>query len=180
MDILRTYKGLILAVLLLIAWSIALWLIPANALVEWVGVENTYLFAFLISAIAGFSTFTGTAAYAAVIEFSQGGAHPLYLGLSAGVGLFLSDSAFYFLAMKGRDAVRSRIDRLTMHTERLIRRVPDYAVYIATFVFCAFGPIPNDLVIAVLIVAGYRYRSFWPALLAGDVVFMLSLSHLFQ
>ncbi|MDB4992422.1 MAG: hypothetical protein JWL75_667 [Parcubacteria group bacterium] len=161
-------------------WSALFYLIPADTIVESVGISNSYIVSFGISLVAGFSVFTGTAAYAAVIEFSRGGANALYLGLASGIGLFLSDSIFYVLVMRGRESIESKFGPRLEKLNRLLIRVPDPVVYLGIFIFCAFGPIPNDIILAALMVTGYEYRKFWPVLLAADVTFMLFLSFLFQ
>jgi hypothetical protein len=170
-----------LVIIALAAWCLALYVVPPGSLVSYVGFEHVYLVSFLVTLIAGFSSFTGGAAYATVIEFSRGGgAHPLYLGLASGIGLFISDSLFYLLILRGRESVGSGLRKLLGRLERFFRRIPDPYVYFFTFLFCALGPIPNDIVLLALVVAGYRYRAFWPALLFGDITFMLFLSYLFQ
>lgn len=174
------YRTVILVALALICWSAIFYVVSPESLVESVGVGNSYLISFFISLFAGFSVFTGTAAYAAVIEFARGGANPLYLGLVAGFGLFLSDSAFYLLVMRGRDALSTQFGKWLERFQQFTDRLPAIAVYIGVYLFCAFGPIPNDVMMAVMIIGGYKYRKLWPALLAGDLTFMLFLGYLFQ
>lgn len=179
-EYLYRYRTIALVIATLLAWCLLLSIIPPGSLITYVGLDHAYLVSFLVTLIAGFSSFTGGAAYATVIEFSRGGAHPLYLGLASGAGLFISDSLFYLLVLRGRQSVENVFRRLLRRLERFFRRIPDPYVYFCTFLFCALGPIPNDIVLLALVVAGYRYRAFWPALLAGDLTFMLFLSYLFQ
>lgn len=176
-----TQNRTVISILLtLIVWSAVIYLISPESLVESVGIGNSYFISFIISLAAGFSFFTGGAAYATVIQFARGGAHPLYLGIAAGVGLFLSDSIFYALLMRGREALSTRFGKWFARTNRLMERLPNFLVYIGVYLFCAFGPIPNDVIMGVLIIGGYKYRKVWPAILAGDVTFMLFLSYLFR
>lgn len=177
---LKRYRTLISVVLALLIWSAVFAFVPPNTLIARVGIRNSYALAFLVSLVAGFSTFTGTAAYATVIEFSRGGANPALLGTAAGIGLFLSDSAFYLLVMQGRQALSSRLGKWFARFHRTLERLPSTWVYVGVYLFCAFGPIPNDFIIAVLIIGGYQYRKMWPALLAGDVTFMLFLAYVFH
>jgi len=174
------YRTLILIALTLACWSAFLYFVPTDRLVQGIGIENAYILGFGISLIAGFSSLTGTAAYAAVIAFSHGGADPLYLGITSGIGLFLSDTAFYALIARGKESVVTRFPAFFGRLNAFIERVPDAVVYIGTYLFCAFGPIPNDVILAALVLTGYTYRRFWPALLLGDITFMLFLSYIFQ
>lgn len=174
------YKNLIIVLLILVSWSAVFVFIPPESLVERVGVGNSYFISFFISLLAGFSVFTGTAAYATVIEFARGGADPLYLGLISGVGLFLSDSIFYLLVMRGRNALSTRFGHWLSRIHRFMEGMPNPVVYLGVYLFCAFGPIPNDVMMTFLIIGGYEYKKVWPAFLAGDITFMLFLSYLFQ
>lgn len=173
-------RSLLIALAILIAWAAVLYYVPAGAIIAVIGVSNAYAVSFLVSLLAGFSAFTGTAAYATVIEFSRGGADPLYLGVLSGIGLFLSDTLFYLLLMQGRESLETRWPKALDRLHDFVERIPPVTVYIGIYLFCAFGPIPNDLILAALMLGGYEYRKFWPMLLAGDITFMLFLSYLFQ
>jgi len=173
-------RTLVTVITALVVWGAFFYVVSPDALLARIGIGNAYAVSFFISLLAGFSFLTGTAAYAAVIEFSRAGANPFYLGLIAGVGLFLSDSGFYLLLMRGRKALSGRIGGRFRRLHWYVEHLPHPFVYFGTFLFCAFGPIPNDAIIAVLIVAGYEYKKVWPALLAGDITFMLFLSFLFS
>lgn len=177
---LKRYSKLISVILALLIWSVAFIFISPDALVERVGIGNAYAISFLVSLAAGFSTLTGATAYATAIEFSRGGADPFLLGLVSGIGLFFSDSLFYLLVMRGREALSNRFGKSLLRLHRHLERFPRVAVYISVYLFCAFGPIPNDIIIAVLIIGGYEYRKVWPALLAGDITFMLFLTYIFH
>ncbi len=174
------YRTIIFIGAVIALWSAFFYFIPADAVIAKVGVENTYLVAFGVALLAGFSSLSGAAAYATLIQFSLAGANPLYLGLSSGVGIFLSDSAFYFLLMRGRSSISPHFPELFERIRRFFIRIPDLLVYVSVFVFSAFTPIPNDLVLAALAFAGYRYRNFWPALLLGDITLTLLLSYMFR
>jgi hypothetical protein len=168
-----------LAGIIFVLWVGTLLAIPASTIINYVGISNAYAVAFLISLIAGFSAFTGGAAYATVIEFARGGTNPLYLGIASGIGIFLSDSFFYLVLRSGRDSLESRWPRLLARVHAWVERQPRIWIYTCIYLFSAFGPIPNDVILAALIIGGYEYRKFWPLLLAGDISFMLFLCYVF-
>jgi hypothetical protein len=176
----RRYRTLALVLLAVIGWAVLFRYVPADAIADYIGRQHVYAAAFLLALVAGFSSLTGSAAYAAIIGFARAGADPLLLGISGGIGLFLSDSAFYFLIMRGRIALEGHFTRLLARTQSFIERVPAPVVYAFIYLFAAFGPIPNDVMLAALVLAGYAYRRFWPALLMGDITFALFLSYLFR
>lgn len=173
-------KTLLSVVGVLVLWAAIFYFLPPDALVERVGIGNAYVISFLVTLLAGFSALTGTAAYATVIEFSRGGVDPLPLGIVSGIGLFLSDSIFYLLVMRGREALSTRLGTWFWRFHQFMERLPDALIYIATYLFCAIGPIPDDVIIGVLIIGGYEYKKVWPAFLAGDITFMLFLCYLFH
>lgn len=176
----RHHWTLALVILAVVGWAVLFRYVPTAAITDLVGARNIYAATFLLALVAGFSSLTGSAAYAAAIGFARAGADPLLLGLSGGIGLFLSDSAFYLLVMRGRIVLEARFSGLLARLQAIIERIPPLAVYVFIYLFAAFGPLPNDVMLAALVLAGYAYRRFWPALLLGDVTFMLFLSYLFR
>lgn len=168
-------------VLILIGWALFFHFFPVSELVEKIGIQNTYLAAFLLAAIGGFSSLTGTSLYAALIALSAGGVNPIALGIIGGLGLFLSDTVFYFVITK----IRTLIARITTKYDRIFRKMwrwlyamPDWVVYIGVYVYAAFAPLPNDILLAVLALSSYSYRQFVWFLLAGDLTMALILTHL--
>lgn len=176
----RIYALLGLVILILIAWAVFFHFVPPEELVRKIGVQNTYLIAFLLAVIGGFSSITGTSLYATLIALSQGGVNPTTLGMVGGLGLFLSDSLFYFVLDYSRKMITKVADKweTTFNKIRsLVRRAPDWLVYVGVFLYSAFAPLPNDILLAVLTVSRYSYRQFAPCLFAGDIVMALLLTH---
>lgn len=176
----RIYALLGLVILILIAWAIFFHFVPPEELVRKIGVQNTYLIAFLLAVIGGFSSITGTSLYATLIALSQGGVNPTILGMVGGLGLFLSDSLFYFVLDYSRKMITKVADKwetIFNKIRSLVRRAPDWLVYVGVFLYSAFAPLPNDILLAVLTVSRYSYRQFAPYLFAGDIVMALLLTH---
>lgn len=159
-------------VLFLGAFGLLLYFFPPSEIVAAIGVENAYLVGFLAALTAGFSSLTGTATFAAIASLAQGGATPWLLGLCAGVGLFLSDSGFYFILTKGRESVTGKAKKLADTLEEYIERVPVWAVMLVIVIYTALSPLPNDILLLALAASGYRYLVFAPALLVGDLIIM--------
>ena len=152
-----TKYGRLLGVILILAGvGAALYLIPPAELVQAIGVENTYLVTFLITLFAGVSSFTGTAAYATVAALAEGGGNPVILGLLGGLGLFLSDSIFYFIIWKGIESVRDT-GGFFRKLERVISKVPAWLGLVIVYLYTGFTPLPNDLLLLALLLGGYRY-----------------------
>jgi hypothetical protein len=162
-------------------WALFFHFYPVQELVDRIGIQNTYLAAFLLALIGGFSSVTGTSLYAALIALSHSGMNPIILGLVGGLGLFASDTIFYLIMVK----VRSLIQKVTNRWERLFRRMwkwfyvmPDWVVYFGIYLYAAFAPLPNDILLAVLALSSYSYRQFLLFLFLGDLTMTLILTHI--
>lgn len=175
--LLRTHYKLLGTIALLVAIGIALYLVPPAELVALIGVENAYLVTFLVTLLAGVSSFTATAAVATVAALAQGGGNPVILGLLGGFGLFLSDSIFYFLIWKGSESVREKGGEFFKKFEHFFSSVPTWLGLIIVYLYTGFSPFPNDLLLIALLLGGYRYRTFAIPLFLGAVTLMLIITH---
>lgn len=173
---LTPYLKVLGVILILVLIGIGLYIVPPHELVQRIGVENSYLVGFLIALFAGVSSFTGSAAYATVAALAQGGADPIILGIVAGIGLFLSDTIFYALIYKGFESV-SDTSPFYAKLQRTLSTVPVWLALSVVYLYTAFTPLPNDLLLIALLAVGYSYRVFAPVLLAGAITLMLLLTH---
>jgi hypothetical protein len=171
-------KRLVIAALCGLVLAGAVLVVNADRVVELIGIENTYGVVFLIAVIGGLSTFTGVSLFAALAAFSVGGSHPLLLGLSAGIGIFISDSLFFYVATYGKKSLplewERRVEKITAWTKRVSERT----LLIGSYVYLGFSPFPNDLLMLVLAAAGISYRTLWPVLLAGSITVATGVSYL--
>lgn len=177
----RLYVLLGTVILILVGWAVFFHFVPPELLVEKIGIRNTYLAAFILAIVGGFSSVTGTSLYATLAAFAYSGeVNSLVLGVVSGLGLFLSDSLFYLVAEYGRGIivkVASRWDVLFNRIRRWVRIAPNWLVYVGIFLYSAFSPIPNDVLLAVLVLSGYSYRQFALYLFLGDLTFALLLTN---
>lgn len=176
----RIYALLGIVVLVLVGWAVFFYFVSPELIIDKIGIKNTYLAAFILSSVAGFSSITGTSVYATLAAFAHGGANPLILGTVSGLGLFLSDSLFYFLASYGHTMITKTMakwDTAFKKMRRWTRIAPDWLVFTVVYLYSAFAPVPNDLLLVVLVVSGYSYRQFAPYLLLGDLTGALVLAY---
>lgn len=175
----KIYWTMLLIVSILVGWALFFHYYPVEEIVSDIGVQNTYLATFLLASIGGFSSVTGTSLYAALIALSRGGMNPLVLGIIAGLGLFLSDTLFYFIISKVRRMISistDRWERLFRNMWKWIYRTPPWIVYGGIFLYTAFVPIPNDILLAVLALSRYSYRQFAPYVFLGDLAISMLLT----
>lgn len=175
----RIYWTALLLIGILIGWAVFFHYYPVEEIVNDIGVQNTYLATFLLAAIGGFSSITGTSLYAALIALSKGGMSPIVLGIIAGLGLFLSDTVFYFIMSKLRLMISGSVgkwERVFRNMWKWIYHTPPWIVYGGIFLYTAFVPIPNDILLAVLALSRYSYKQFAPFILLGDLTIAIVLT----
>ena len=172
----RRHVVLILVALLVAAWSVFLIYVPSEKIVAAVGVENTYLVAFLLAATAGASTLTSTSFYGSIATFALGGASPLILGLAGGVGAFLSNALFYYLVLYGRKSLTGKLKAWGQRFAKRVEALPPSVVYAAVFCYSGLTPLPDDILIATLAISSYRFLRFAPFLLAGNITIVMLIA----
>ncbi len=164
------HRVLIGVLLLWVGLGVVFLFTPPREIVQAIGVENSYFVTFLLAAVGGVSSFTGTALYAAIATFAAGGAHPLLLGILGGTGIFISNTVFFMLARFGKrsvsDTYQAQFARITQWVQT---RVPRWAAFAGVYLYLGFSPFPDDLLMIALVLAGYRYRNVWPLLLVGGI-----------
>lgn len=169
----RKHYVLVGIVLFLIALNVLFYFIGPDRIVEYIGIRNTYLVVFAIAAIGGLSTVTGTVLYSSIATFAAGGSSPLLLGLAGGAGIFISDSIFFYLAKRGRESVPEKWGHWIERIQRFVDRYPLWIILLATFLYLGFSPLPNDLLMIALALAGIKYRQLIIPLLPGSITIAL-------
>jgi hypothetical protein len=176
----RRHPLLIFILAIIAAWSVFLVFVPSQTIVDYIGIENTYIAAFLLAAIGGISTLTSASFFTAIATFAAGGASPLLLGLFGGVGAFFSNTLLYFLLVYGKRTLTQKwkafVDRLGKKLEQL----PVPLVLLGVFIYSGFTPFPDDILLAVLAISSYTYPRFAPFLFAGNLTIVMLVAYLAQ
>lgn len=162
--------GIIIFIILI---NILFWYVSPEKIVDLIGVENSYAIVFIIAAIGGLSTFTGLTLFTVIATFAGGGAQPFLLGLTGGIGIFVSDSVFYQLAYYGKEAIPASWRAPIQKIERWASRRPLWLVLFATYLYLGFTPLPSDLLMIALALGGYPYRKVAGVLLLGGLTIAL-------
>ena len=160
----------------IIAWSILLFYVSPQEIVENIGANNTLIIAFLVSTLGGLSSITSTSYYAMLTTFSAGGANPILLGISAGIGLTISDSLIYYLGTKGHDILSGKLLEYANKIAYWVNKKHDRLVQFLAFVYTGLTPLPNDLLTGSLGLAEYNFRKFLPALLLGNITLSIIIA----
>ena len=156
-------------IILLICWTVFLLFIDPAEIVSFIGLENTYLAAFLIAAFGGLSTITGTSFFIAIATFAAGGASPFLLGIFGGLGIFISDTIFFMVARRGVEEFSGSSGRISQFILKHIEKLPPSALYLFIYLYLGFSPLPNDILMIALAFTGMSYKRLALVLLAGDI-----------
>lgn len=158
-----------LAVFFITLWAIVLIFFSPEEVVNKIGAENSYLIVFLLAVIGGLSTITGTSFFASVATFAHGGADPFLLGLIGGMGIFISDSIFFFLAHQGAKILEEKENSFRSKLLKSIEKIPRWFIGIFVFLYVGLSPLPNDILMIALALAKIRYRQIVLPLILGSM-----------
>lgn len=163
------HKGLVLAVLALLSFNLIFLVASPEEIVNYIGVDNTYFTLFLIASIGGVNIFTSGILYGSIATFAAGGASPLLLALAGGAGIAVGDSLIFLLFRYGfkesSPDMEHRIEKLRLKLERF----PRFVQYLFIFVYLAFTPLPNDILMFTLAVLRFQFIKIFPFILAGGI-----------
>ena len=167
----RNYIVFALVTLFIISWSILLYQVGPQQIVDLLGVNNSYLLMFAMTLFGGLSTFTAPTFYAVLITLALGGLNPFLLGIVAGLGMTISDSAFFYFGMKGRDVLSGRWEERVGRLKEWFDAKPSWAAPILVFLYTGFSPFPNDPLMIGTALASVSYRRIVPFLFLGNSTF---------
>ena len=145
-------------------------------IVERIGIRNTYVLSFCIAAIGGLSTVTGTVLYSALVTFAAGGSAPWLLGISGGLGIFVSDSIFFFLARLSVQHIPKDKKKWVYKIQKLVSKYPVWKMLIVVYAYLGFLPLPNDILMIALAMTNITYSKLCPIILLGSISFALVTS----
>lgn len=174
---LKLYGSFFVVLLGIVGWAAFFYFISPDEVVRVIGIQNSYLVVFILAVICGFSSFTATTFFVAIAALSQGGANPLLLGLSGGVGLCVSDFAFYFVVSRGTPVIDKHWKKLSTFLRHWITVLPDWIIYPFIFLYSTFAPLPNDIILVALAFGGYPFKKIAPFLFLGDIASAILLAY---
>lgn len=175
---LQFYGLFILVLLITIGWGVFFYYFSPVTIVQKIGIQNSYLVAFIVSAICGFSSITSTTFYVTIGALARGGANPFLVGLFGGLGVCLSDFLFFYVISKGTPVIDKHWKKLVDFMKRIITWMPNWMLYLVVFMYSAFFPTPNDLLLVALAFSGIPFKKIALYLFAGDIVSTLLVVYL--
>lgn len=147
----------------LVVWSALLYQFGANAIVDFIGVENGYLIAFLVALFGGMSSISGVTYVTVILTFAAGGLNPLLLAAMSGVGLTVGDSIYFFLGRRAYYTLGTgKISEFVHRIIAWLNRQHRHRIAVGIYLYAGFTPFPNDVLTISL---GLARRPYWQVLL---------------
>jgi len=167
---------LIIAIIALVAWAIFLFNIDINALVDSAGIENMYLILFIISILSSTSFLTSASFYVTFFAYINAGFDPIIISIIGGVGMATGDSIFFFISKKAGDVMSMSNNKLYSKMFNFISKLPKWGVYLFTYMYASFAPIPNDILIVMLGALKFKYSHIIPILIVGNITLLFLIA----
>ncbi|MBL7022311.1 hypothetical protein ISR92_03280 [Patescibacteria group bacterium] len=168
---------LIFIVVIVLAWSYFIYSFGAENLVEVIGVTNGYMLAFLITLFGGSSTITSMAYVTTILTLTLGGLDPIKLALIGGTGLFIGDTLYYYIGVRGQYVFSE--SKFIIKIAGYINKLPDWAAFVIMYLYFA-SPSPNDVMVVLLGLSKFSFRKILIPLILGDITFILAISYFMQ
>ena len=170
--------SIIFILLFIVAWTVLLFFVSPQEIVNFLGVRNGYIFLFLLSIVGGVSTISSTSFYLTLVTLAIGGLDPFILGILVGIGVTAGDTLYYYLGRKGSEISGGSFGIKRKRFAEWVKHKPSWLVLVFTFLYCALAPLPTDLIAVMLGLCGYPYRKIILPIFLGNIVYAILIAYL--
>lgn len=173
----KRHRKFFLSFAFVIALMVLLRLVDAEALVDRIGITNTYILVFLFSIIGGVSALTAASFYVAIFTLAATGVSPYIVALFAAPGIIIGDLLFWYLGVQGRGLAYEAFGKWLARTADYLSAKPK--IFINAFIFLyTITPLPGDILMAALAVLKYKFRNIFLPVLLGNYILVLIIGKL--
>lgn len=172
------FKNFFIFIVFLALWAVLLSLINMEALTHKISAGGSYVVAFFAALLGGVSVFTSSSYLATLVVLSLGPANPILLALSAGTALTLGDSLFYYFGTHGRKSLPKIIIKKLDNTANWLEKKSRVFVSLLVYVYTGLTPLPADILMLALSLAGYPFRRVVLFLYLGNITLVLVIYYL--
>jgi len=174
----KNHGGVLVLVGVFLSLNLIFFFITPDQIVEYVGVENTYVTIFLIASVGGLNVITGGVLYASIIAFAAGGASPWLLGLVGGIGIAIGDSLVFYLFSHTAKTLSPQWQEKVTKVKKKVERLPLFVQYILIYAYLGFTPLPNDILMFLLAVLRFKFVQVLPVIVAGTITVATLIAYL--
>lgn len=177
-DWVTNHGGILVLAGVFLLLNLVFFFISPDQIVEYVGVENTYLTLFLIATVGGLNVITGGVLYASIVAFAAGGASPLLLGLFGGIGIAIGDTLVFYLFRYTSKTLSPQWQEKITEVKEKVEHLPVYIQYIMIYAYLGFTPLPNDILMFLLAILRFKLLHVLPVILAGTITIATLIAYL--
>jgi hypothetical protein len=159
---------LLVVIVLVLINVIFIWISPQEIVAK-IGIENSYLVTFLVASFGGLSSVTSPILYALIATFAAGGAVPWLLGVTGGIGIAIGDALIFVLARLGYKSTQKMHKHEAEKYFHFQEKIPIWVQFVLLYLILGFTPIPNDIIMILLVLLGYKLRGLIPLLLMSGI-----------
>jgi membrane protein YqaA with SNARE-associated domain len=168
-DWMSKHKGILALVGVFLAFNLIFLFVSPDQIVEYIGVDNTYLTIFLIASFGGLNALTGGVLYGSIIAFAAGGASPWLLGLAGGLGIAIGDSLVFYLFRYTSKTLSPDWQEKISKIKQKVERFPRWSQYLLIYLYLGFFPFPNDILMFLLAILRFKFLQVLPVIIAGAI-----------
>lgn len=177
-----TIKYVALAAFILGVSAFAMWFgifVSENNVAQQLVARYSYIGALLLGVISGFNFVVPIPAAAFIPTFKAAGESVAMAIAFTTLGMTIGDLVGYFIGKAGREVVLLEKHRGKIGFLEKVKERHHWTPLLLLFLFAAFIPFPNEILVAPLAFIGYRLKYIFPIALAGNAIFNLIASLLF-
>ncbi|RDV39128.1 hypothetical protein DV096_00720 [Bradymonadaceae bacterium TMQ3] len=168
----------LVALLLVVGWTFFFLYTEPEAVIEWMGVENSYLVGFLISVFGALGSVTPFSTYPAVYAMATTEVNLIILIPLVAVGLTVGDALFFYFGVTAQSVMPQWLENWMERVWLWLQTKPELFLQIFIFLYVGFSPFANNLLTAPLAMAGYRFRKIVVPLTLGNCSLPIVASYL--
>ncbi len=146
-------------------------LIQANAFAHDIIASFGHISILMTGFVAGLNLLVPVPAISFLPVFLAAGFPQWEIILLIAVGATLADGAAYVIGRAGRAVIETKTEKKIAQWVGRVQEEYAWAVYPLVFLFAAFAPLPNEVIIIPLAFLGYRFLPICALALAGNLVF---------
>lgn len=169
----KIWKPALKLVLLLAVFGLAFFaakITRENSFVKELVAGYGYSGIFVVAVISGFNLAVPVPAASFIPVFTAAGLNFWVTVAIIAIGVTLADSIAYLIGKTGHQLVSAQNSGLSAYLEKLRARHSWWPIALL-YLFAAFVPIPNEVLVIPLAFAGYKISHLLPALLLGNATF---------
>jgi len=129
-----------------------------------------YVGLFGAAAISGFNLVIPIPVITFFPFFMEVGFHPALTVVVIAVGMSLGDLFGFLIGNAGREAIKPKPNGIIARLEKMKEKNKVLPV-IVLFLYAAFAPAPNELIVIPMAFLGYSLRLVFTAILIGNIIF---------